>query len=443
MAEVYDSIETRPWREVMSLHGERLREQVRYLATESEYYRQRFREWGIDPEDIETLSDLSAVPFTTKDDERESQRGSNGHRLGEHQAVPRERLNLTLSSSGTTGKPTYFGFTRADREVIVEMICRAGYAMGIRENDTVLHAIGRAMVPGGLPYIDAYSELGANVVPAGGTGTEGLIEVMDDLRPDFVHSTPSHLRYLAERAPEVTGRKVSDLGVETLIGGGEPGIADPEIRESLRDSWGAEGVREVMGLGDVSPAVTAECPFEDGAHFIGQGYVHFELVDPETGKPKPLEPGATGELVYTPLVREATPLLRFRSGDFARIVDIGCACGRTSPKLRIIGRTDDMLIYKARNVYPEAIRETVTTVEGASPRMEVVVPEEGEYQFESPIPIRVARRAETDRPDEAIAGDIEASVRESLRVRVDPTVVGESDIEPSEYKTDLIAVEQP
>lgn len=441
MADVYDEIETRPWEEVRSLHEERLREQIGYLAEESAYYRRRFDEWDVDPDDIETLSDLADVPFTTKDDERESQRASTSLLLGEHQAAPAERLNLTLSSSGTTGKPTYFGFTAGDREVITEMICRASYAMGIREGDTVLHAIGRAMVPGGLPYIDAYGKLGANVVPAGGTGTEGLVELLGDLRPDFVHSTPSHLRYLAERAPEVTDREVSELGVENLIGGGEPGIANPEIREELRSSWDVGGVREVMGLGDVSPAVTAECPVEDGAHFVGQGYVHVELVDPDSGEPKALEPGASGELVYTPLVREATPLLRFRSGDFARVVAVDCECGRTSPKIQVVGRTDDMLIYKAQNVYPAAIREVVATVTGASPRMNVVLPEAGSYQFESPIPIRIVRDDDDDRSDSAIAADVEERVREKLRVRVDPTIVSAEEVDLSEYKTDLLTVE--
>jgi len=441
MADVYDEIETCSWDEVMSLHEERLREQIQYLANESAYYRRRFREWDIDPDDIETLSDLSNVPFTTKDDERQSQASSSEYLLGEHQAAPAETFSLTLSSSGTTGKPTYFGFTPRDREVITEMVCRASYAMGIREEDTVLHAIGRAMVPGGLPYVEAYSELGANVVPAGGSGSEELIELLSDLQPEFVHSTPSHLRYLIERTPELADCEVADLGVENLIGGGEPGIANPEIREQLRDAWETDGVREVMGLGDVSPAVAAECPVEEGAHFIGQGYLHVELVDPDSGEPKPLESGAAGELVYTPLVREATPLLRFRSGDFARVVAVDCECGRTSPKFQVVGRTDDMLIYKAKNVYPAAIREVIATVEGASPRMNVVLPDAETYHFETPIPLRVIRDDDTTRSTEAIAEDIQEQVRDELRVRVDPTIVSAEEVDFSEYKTDLVTVE--
>jgi phenylacetate-CoA ligase/benzoylacetate-CoA ligase len=442
MADVYDEIETRPWEEVLALHERRLRDQVEYLASESAYYRDRFDEWDVDPADVRTLDDLADVPFTTKDDERRSQAGASADRpLGAHQAAPTADVNLTLSSSGTTGEPTYFGFTERDREVLTEMVARASYATGVRPDDTIVHAIGRPIVPGGLPYIEAYGEIGANVVPAGGADTEGLVRILADVRPELIHSTPSHLRYLVERTPELTDHEVAEFGVETLIGGGEPGIAEPEIRAGLREAWEADGVREVMGLGDVGPAVAGECPAEDGAHFIGQGHLHFELIDPGTGEPLPIEAGAEGELVYTPLVREATPLLRFRSGDYARVVATDCSCGRTSPRLQVIGRTDDMLIYKAQNVYPTAIRDVVGGVPGARNRMKVVLPDADTYHFEEPIPIRVVRDGAVDRPAADVVADVEAAVRDRLRVRVDATLVDADEVDLSKYKADLLTVE--
>lgn len=442
MVNAYDTAEAGSWNDILDRHRELVRDQVAYVATESAYYRRKFDEWDIDPDDVETLADFADVPFTTKDDERRCQQdGSTGSLLGDHQAAPAEELSVTLSSSGTTGKPTYFGLTDEDRDAWETLVARAAHAMGVRPGDTVVHAIGRPIVPGGLPYINGFAKLGANVVPAGGGSSEQLLATLEDLSPDVLHSTPSHLEYLIERAPDILGHGLDELGLRLLVGGGEPGLGNPEIRQKIRTGWGVEGVRDVMGLGDVSGAVAAECPQEQGAHFVAHDLVHPELVDPDTGERLPFEAGAEGELVYTPLKREATPLLRFRSGDYVRVLGMECACGRASPRLRVVGRSDDMLIYKAKNVYPEAIREVVADVAGVRPRMKVILPREGKVQFTNPIPIRVVRDQDRPRSDEAVVDELTTEVRNRLSVRVDPTLVSPGDIELSEYKTDLVEVE--
>jgi len=438
MTDVYDPIETWPWDEVLAEHERLLPDQLDYLAENSEFYRRRFSEWDVDPYAIDTIDALRAVPFTTKDDERASQADPLPSRpLGEHQAAPKAALNRVISSSGTTGKPTYFGLTAKDRRDWNAVQKRAFYTAGVRPEDTVLFGAGQTMITGGTPYFESLTKLGANVVPAGGESTERLLSVALDLSPDVLWTTTSHIRYLSETAEEVAGVAPRDFSMHKVIGGGGPGIGNPEIRAEFYDAWDASLVRECMGLGDVIGCMWAECTEESGMHFHAQAHAHVELVDPETGEAKAFDDGAEGELVYTHLRREATPLLRFRSGDYARVVGTDCDCGRTSPRIQVVGRADDMLIFKGMNVFPSAIRDVVSEVEGVAPRLRVIVPE-GQVHFEEPIPIEVAVEPGSDRDEADVVEDVVQAVRERLKVRVDPTVVGLDDLPPGQYKTKLI-----
>lgn len=441
MADVYDPIERKAWDDVEALHEDRFCEQVAYLGEESAYYRRMFDEWDVDPRTLRTIDEFAAIPFTTKQDERDAQAASTYERpLGEHQAVSRSALNRTISSSGTTGKPTYFGLTANDRERWNTVLKRFFYGTGIREDDTVIFGVGQTMVPGGTPYFEGLTHLGANVVPAGGGSTERLLSAVEDLYADVFFSTVSHARYLIDRGPEVLGHPLADLPVTKVIVGGEPGGGNPEIRREIKNGWGVDTVRECMGLGDVVAGLWAECEAENGMHFVGQGHVHLELVAPESGEPVPLEPGVAGELVYTPLGREATPLLRFRSGDHAEITGTDCRCGRTSPTIRCIGRTDDMLIYKGMNVFPSAIRDVISEVEGATARVRIVVPDQVTVQFDEPIPVLVGRDPSTDRSEKELADAVIEAVRSRLQVRIDPEIVDPTDTDLSRYKTDLVVV---
>lgn len=438
---IYAEIEIRPWEEVRSLQEERLRTQVKYLASESAFYRKRFDEWDISPEDIRSLEDLHEVPLTSKDDERRSQESvTRTQPLGSHQAAAREEVVKIMSSSGTTGDPTFFGLTPSDWDSWLEMGARAVYACGVRPDDVWIHAIGRTMVPGGDPYVESIQRVGATVVPAGDGSTERILKTAEKLSADGLFGTASYARYLINRTPEVVGKEVGDLDLRKLIGGGEPGMGNPEIRSNLHDAYGAERVSEVMGIGDVAAALSGECAVEEGMHYVGQEFVLMELIDPETGEHIEINPGAEGEIVYTPLTREATPLLRFRSGDYARIIDTDCSCGRTAPRFQIIGRADDMLIYKAQNVYPAGIREVIAEIEGASPRIKVVKPSADKVQFNDPIPVEVVKDGQSNRPDSAIIEEIQQVVRDKLGVRVDPHLVSPGDVELSVYKTDLVRV---
>jgi phenylacetate-CoA ligase/benzoylacetate-CoA ligase len=442
MTDAYSEIEVQPWEDVLALHERKIQDQLEHLYVNSDFYQRRFDEWGLDPGDIGSLEEFREIPFTTKQDERDSQANpSPGQPLGKHQAIATDELNRTISSSGTTGKPTYFGLTESDLKAWNEVLCRFFYTTGIRPEHTVIFGVGQTMVPGGTPYFHGLTALGANVVPAGGGSTDRLLNAASDLFGDVFFSTVSHARYLIDRAPDVLGYDLFDLPIDTVVVGGEPGMGTPEIREEIREGWGADTVRECMGLGDVIAGVWAECEAEAGMHYVGQGHAHVELVDPETGEATAFKNGVAGELVYTPLGREATPLLRFRSGDHARVMGTDCACGRTSPRIRCVGRTDDMLIYKGMNVFPTAIRDIISDVSGATAKVRIVTPSRGKVQFDVPIPVVVERDGTVDRDLAAIAKDVITAVRTQLQVRVEPEIVDPATTELSEYKTSLVVTD--
>lgn len=441
MSDPYDPVEAEPWDEVVARHESLIPEQLAYLAEHSDYYSRKFEEWELDPTTITTLSEFREIPFTTKDDQRRNQADPPSEQpLGSHQAVPTDALSRTISSSGTTGKPTYFGLTAADRKQWNTVIKRCFHAVGIRPEETVIFGVGQTMVPGGTPYFEAMTELGANVVPAGGGSTERLLSAITDLDAPVLFTTTSHLRYLTERTPEVLDHTPAELPSTKLIGGGGPGIATPKIRSTLYREWDASLVRELMGLGDVIGCMWAECDAEEGMHYCAQGHAHVELLDPETETVIPFETGTEGELVYTPLGREATPLLRYRSGDYVRVTGTSCSCGRTSPRMQCIGRVDEMLIYKGMNVFPSAIRDVVAEIDGALPYARVQIPSADTVHFESPLPVIIVVDPETDREPTEIANDAADAVRSQLKVRITPTPVSQSDIELSEYKTNLVEV---
>jgi len=441
MADIYDPVETTPWEEVLAEHERLLPEQMDYLVEQSDYYRRRFEEYDVDPTDVSSLEEFRQVPFMVKQDERDSQANQTPAKpLGDHQVAPKSALNRIISSSGTTGKPTYFGLTTRDRRDWNEVQKRAFYTLGVRPEDTVLFGAGQTMITGGTPYFESLTKLGANVVPAGGESTERLLSVGLDVHADVMWTTTSHIRYLTERAEEVCGVSPADLPMFKVIGGGGPGIGEPEIRNEFYEAWDASLVREGMGLGDVIGSMWAECDQEDGMHFHAQGHAHVELIDPDTGEAKPFEEGNEGELVYTHLRREATPLVRFRSGDYARVTGTDCPCGRTSPKIQAVGRADDMLIYKGMNVFPSAIRDVIADIDGVAPRLRVIVPDADKVHFEDPIEIEFAAKPGTGRSETELIEEVIDEVRAQLKVRVDPTVVGEDDLPPGEYKTDLVEV---
>ena len=200
--------------------------------------------------------------------------------------------------------------------------------------------------------LDGFARLGVTHVPVGTGSSERLLLALEELQPDAIVLTPSYAAHLLELAD------LRNSSVRRMLVAGEPGGGEPGFRERLEDGWGAR-ITEAMGIGDIGPSLWGECEEQCGMHLGAHGYVHPELIDPETGEVRPWVDGATGELVLTHLRHRAAPLLRFRTRDHVEVWASACACGRTTPRVRCLGRTDDMLIVRGVNVFPSAVREVV------------------------------------------------------------------------------------
>lgn len=436
--------ETMPWDVVLRWQAARAAPFVRALPGRSRFHHALLGPAAGLPESAADLDFLADLPFTSKDDIRRAQAERRpGEPFGQHQGVPLAEVVQTLSSSGTTGEPVIFALTAADLKVWQDGIATGFFTAGIRRDDVVAHLVGLPGVAGGLPYADGFRRIGATLAWIGGLPTERIIQVIPRLQATAVLSTTSFGTYLADRCQDLVGQEASALGVRTLLGGGEPGMGQPEIRDKIIQGWGLERACEVMGLGDVMALLWAECDAGGGMHFCGQRSVAVELIDPASGAVLPWEEGVHGEAVYTTFAREATPVLRYRSADHMVVTAMTCPCGRTSPRLRCVGRTDDMLIYKAMNVFPSAIRDVVLQrfAGAVEPYLRIWKDRADQVRYDTPIPIDVEAA-----PGLAAAGyhevarAIERELRAQLQIRADVTILSPGTLPRTTYKTPLLHV---
>lgn len=464
-------LETMPWPQVQGWQASRLAAFVGGLPARSRFYADKLA--GLAPAALtpESLAELAALPMTGKDELRLAQSEPRpGEPFGAIQAAPLADIVQALSSSGTTGQATVYGLTRRDSENWSDAIANMFFTAGIRRGDVIAHLVGLPMVAGGLPYADGFRRIGATLAWLGGFPPERILAMLPRLQVNALLATTSFGVYLADHCASIAGVEASALGVRKYVSGGEPGLAQPEIRGRIETGFGTRHVRETMGLGDVLAGMWAECEVGHGMHFNAQRYVAVELIDPDTGETVEWRDGALGEAVYTTFDREATPLLRYRSRDHLRVVGMGCACGRTSPRVQCVGRTDDMLIYKGMNVFPTAIREVVLGQLGslASPFLRVLKDEAKQVRFDRPIEVEVepavagaignggaSGNAEATgnfgvtvttgatAASDAIAADAplrdaEQAVRQRLQVRVTIRWVAPGSLPRSAYKTPLV-----
>ena len=442
MADEYfdPEIETQPWPDLLTLQRQRLPGFLSRLADAVPFYANRLT--GVDLGRAASPQVWADVPFTSKDDLRDAQADASPERpLGDLQAVAMADVVQVLASSGTTGTPVFFGLTEPDRQAWLHSIATMFFTAGIRRTSRVALTTGMPLVAGGMPYADSVRHIGATLVWVGGQTPARMATILDRLQVDTFIGTASYATFAAQRFGEALGRPAADTPMRTIIAGGEPGLGEPTIRERLAREWGATRISEVMGLGDVLPGLWAECPEGGGMHFTGGRNVFVELIDPVDGSSVPWEEGADGEAVYTPFTRQATPVVRFRSRDHLHVQADTCPCGRTSPRIRCVGRTDDMLIYKAMNVFPSAIREVVLeeyAADVAGP-MRIRKRSAAQVRFDEPLPLEVELtrpRSDTD----ALRRRIEESVRERLRVRVAVELLDRGAIPVGEYKNALTYV---
>ena len=343
--------ETMPSAWTRRLEEELLVDQVTRCYERSPFWRRKLAGAGVRPEHVLSAEDLQRIPLTTKEELRASQAAEPP--LGDFAcADPVDVVRVHLTS-GTTGKPLTLAYTAEDLKTSARIGARAFWTAGARPDDVLLHCLNYSFYTGGLVDHASLEETGATMVPVGLGQSKRLLEVWDDLRPTALFSTLTYPLYLAETAQE-GGLEPRLLGLRKLIVAGEPGGQLTGTRGRLEDLWGAT-MRDTYGLSDVWGTFAAECDERAGLHFSGQDGVLVELVDPESDEPVEIEPGATGELVFTHLAREATPVLRFRSRDLAEILGVECPCGRTGFRFRVAGRSDDMFRVRGVNVFPSSL----------------------------------------------------------------------------------------
>lgn len=408
--DVFDEIETWAAERLEVLESERLVAQLQYVVSSSPFYREKFAAAGVDPAGIRSVRDLALLPFTEKEELRQSL--TDVPPLGGHLAADRSALVQIQATSGTTGTPSFFGLTEHDLKVWGEIGSRGFYAAGFRPDDLVLHGWGLSKgFAGGVPAVRVLQQLGCCVLPIGGeAGAERLLTIAALMGPTGFCTGPNFAIHAGMVAEEVLGRSAASLGVRNVVVGGEPGGGIPSVRERIESLWGATSC-EMLGNSDVAPIVFAECSERDGMHLCSQGLVHVELIDPVSGDPLSMETGATGEIVMTALDREASPLVRFRTRDHVEVLGTECPCGRTGPRIRCFGRTDDMLIVRGINVWPSAVRELVVGFQPLATGNLRLIADFSGHSTEQRLKVRVEHAANLD-------ADQVARLRDRLERRI-------------------------
>ncbi len=346
--------------EMINLQSARLRKLVDYVYHNVEFYRKKMQALGLLPADIKGIEDIEKLPFTTKDDLRDT------YPFGLF-AVPRSEIVRIHASSGTTGKATVVGYTRRDLDIWAECVARCMTMAGIDRNDIVQVAYGYGLFTGGLGAHSGAEKIGAMVVPMSTGNSKKLTTMMVDFGATAIACTPSYLLHISEVLREEG--LIDQIKLKAAVCGAEPWTEKMrnEIEQRLHiHAHDIYGLSEVMG-----PGVACDCEYHAGLH-VCEDHFFPEIVDPKTLKGVP--DGETGELVFTTLTKEGLPLIRYRTKDLTSITHETCECGRTSARIsRFKGRSDDMLIIRGVNVFPSQVEAALVNVEEVTPHYMIIV----------------------------------------------------------------------
>ncbi|GAA5335205.1 MULTISPECIES: phenylacetate--CoA ligase family protein [Thermus] len=395
-------VETMPRRELEALQLERLRFQVERLYRESPFFREKWAGLSLE---IRHLEDIARFPLVTKGELREEQRLHPP--LGRYTVAPQSEWREYHPSSGTTGFPVGTVWSERDVENITQVTARTLFAYGLRPGDTLLNGFSYGLWVAGMAVHYAARALGLFVLPVGAGQTERHLELLSRFRPKALTATPSFGLYLAE--------VLKERGLESplRIGafGGEAGTENPATRSRLQEGLVLRAY-DYYGLAEMGPTFAGECAFQQGLHFAEDHYL-VEVVDPESKEPLP--EGEVGVLVLTHLTREATPLVRYYTGDLARITKEPCPCGRTHLRALggILGRADDLVVYRGAKFYPGQVEEVVRGFPELSSEYRIEVLEVDGVAREVTVVVELARPQDLG---EGFADRIRQRLKEALGV---------------------------
>ena len=403
---IWSKEETMPRAEIEEIQLARLKETVARVYENVAPYRAKMDAAGVKPEDIKTLKDLAKLPFVTKQDMRDN------YPFGLF-AVPKDNLLRIHASSGTTGKPTVVGYTKADMDMWTECVSRIACMGGATEKDVAQICFGYGMFTGALGLHYGLENIGATIIPSSTGNSEKQIMYMQDFGTTLLVATPSYALRLAEVANNMGVNPAKDLQVKIGLVGSE--LLTDAMREEMHKAWGNDmlvtsnyGMSELMG-----PGVSGECQYLDGMH-INEDYFIPEIIDPVTGEVLP--EGAEGELVITCIKKEALPLIRYRTKDITRLTYEPCKCGRTFCRMaNLAGRSDDMLKIRGVNVFPSQIEEVILSFEELGPHYEIIVEREG-YSDKLTVRVELAKATDSFKDLETIAAKVKNKLRIILRL---------------------------
>jgi phenylacetate-CoA ligase len=426
-------VESRPWDEQLELDAASYRTQVAWLFERSAFYREKFGAAGVSSaEDAGGLEDIARLPLTEKSEIKATATAEDP--IGAHLCVAREEIARIYSTSGTTGTPSYIPLSKGDLDNWVTGSARSYAASGVKAGERIVSTYNAGPFVAGAA-LDAFERIGLSHIPVGTGNTERLMLAVELLDPETVVLTPSYAAYLLEWASD-RGKDLRRSSVRRVLVAGEPGGGEPAFRAKLEEGWGAK-VTEAMGIGDIGASLWGECEEQHGMHLGARGFVHAELIDPGSGEPREISDGASGELVLSHLQHRAAPLLRFRTRDHVELWTSPCPCGRTSPRVRCIGRTDDMLIVRGVNVFPSAVREVVNAFAPKVSGHILVRPGAPGVKQEPPLPVAV-ELAQDVAAEEELAKEIGERLRSALVVQAQVELVPWGTLQRSEYKSKLV-----
>lgn len=420
-------IETMSREDLEALQLERLQALVKRVYQKIPFYKESFDKAGINPEDIKSLADLTKLPFTVKQDMRDA------YPFGLF-AVPRKDVVRVHCSSGTTGTATVVGYTQKDLENWGDCFARALYGAGCGPDSTLQIAYGYGLFTGGLGAHNGGERAGCTVLPMSTGNTKRQVRLMKDFDVDCLCCTPSYALNIAEVAQEES-YDIHEFPIHAGILGAEP--CSEATRAEIEQKMGIQ-VYDIYGLSEVmGPGVACECEKQHGLHVCEDQFI-IEILDPKTLQPVP--DGEWGEVVFTTLCKECSPLVRYRTRDISRILVGECECGRTFRRMdRIAGRTDDMMILRGVNVFPSQIEEEIVSFPEIAPQYQLILTTKGtldhaELRVETvpEFPFDEIRRLEK------LKKDLQKALKENLQIAVDVKIVEPKTIERAEGKAKRI-----
>ncbi len=413
-------IETASREKLEEIQSERLAKTVRRVYENVAPYRKKMDEAGITPDDIKSVRDLHKLPFTYKQDLRDS------YPYGLFACDMKDVVRIH-ASSGTTGKQTVVGYTKNDLDMWAECVARALVAAGGSKDDTVHVSYGYGLFTGGLGLHDGATKLGAAVIPASTGNTRRQLQIFKDFGSTILCCTPSYAMYLGDSLAEY-GMTKDDIKLRIGIFGAEPWT--PGMRQQIEEKLGI-AAHDIYGLSEVAgPGVSFDCECQNGLH-VNEDHFIPEIIDPDTGEVLPY--GSEGELVFTCISKEALPLIRYRTRDISSLT---CSCGRTFVRMsKVTGRSDDMLIIRGVNVFPSQVESVLLTIKEVAPYYQLVVDRKNNLDtLEVKVEMTEGIFSDSVKGIEAIEAEIHKKLDSVLGISAKVTLVEPFAIERSEGK---------